>query len=158
MTTAPQENRGGFRPDAGQNNTGVSAVGGNGSADGVPNINYTGFAYGENKAINEKINSGLPMGSTSTTQTGASNMDFNTLLSDTDNPSEPITAGASVGPGPGREVLPKSLTGDVRDAENAQIVAKYIPMLMEAAKIPDAPDSYKRFVNNLIEQLPQGQM
>ena len=158
MTTAPQDNRGGYQVNAPQNNTGVSAVGGAGSADGVPNINYTGFAYGENKAINEKINSGLPMGSPSTTQAGVSGMDFNTLLSNSDNPSEPVTAGAPVGPGPGREVLPKSLTGDARDTENTQIVAKYIPMLMEAAKIPDAPDSYKRFVNNLIEQLPQGQM
>jgi hypothetical protein len=158
VTTAPQDNRGGYQVNAPQNNTGVSAVGGAGSADGVPNINYTGFAYGENKAINEKINSGLTMGSPSTTKTGASTMDFNTLLSDTDNPMEPVTAGASVGSGPGPEVLPKSITGDARDAENALVVAKYIPMLMEAAKIPDAPDSYKRFVNNLIEQLPQGQM
>ena len=158
MTTAPQENRGGFRPTAGQNGTGVSATGGNGSADGVPNTNYTGFAYGENKAINANINSGLAMGSPTTTQVGAAGMDFNTLLSDTDNPEEPVTAGASVGSGPGREVLPKSLTGDVRDRENAAIVAKYIPMLVEAAKIPDAPDSYKRFINSLIAELPQGQM
>ena len=92
------------------------------------------------------------------TQTSGAGMDFNTLLSDTDNPSEPITAGASVGSGPGPEVLPKSITGDQRDQENAMIVAKYIPLLMEATKIPDAPDSYKRFVNTLIEQLPQGQM
>ncbi len=158
MTTAPQENRGGYRPDAGQNGVGVSAVGGNGSADGVPNTNYTGFAYGENKAINANINSGLPMGQQSTTQMSGAGMDFNTLLSDTDNPAEPITAGATVGPGPGREALPNSITGDARDQENAMIVAKYIPMLVEATKIPDAPDSYKRFVNNLIEQLPQGQM
>lgn len=158
MTTAPQENRGGYRPDAGQNGVGVSAVGGNGSADGVPNTNYTGFAYGENKRINSTISSGLPMGQPSMTQTSGAGMDFNTLLSDTDNPSEPITAGASVGSGPGPEVLPKSITGDQRDQENAMIVAKYIPLLMEATKIPDAPDSYKRFVNTLIEQLPQGQM
>jgi hypothetical protein len=158
MTTAPQEQRGGFRPDAGQNNVGVSAVGGNGSADGVPNTNYTGFDYGKNKEINATINSGLTMGQPSTVNTSGAGMDFNTLLSETDNPSELITAGATVGPGPGREALPKSITGDVRDQENAMIVAKYIPALLEAAKIPDAPDSYKRFVNNLIEQLPQGPM
>jgi hypothetical protein len=158
VTTAPQENRGGFRPDAGQNNVGVSATGGNGSADGVPNTNYTGFAYGENKKINSTISSGLPMGQPSMTGTSGAGMDFNTLLSETDNPAEPITAGATVGAGPGREVLPKSLTGDIRDQENAQIVAKYIPMLVEATKIPDAPDSYKRFVNSLIDQLPQGPM
>jgi hypothetical protein len=49
MTTAPQDNRGGNRPLAPQNNVGVNGLGGNGSADGVPNIDYTGFAYGQNK-------------------------------------------------------------------------------------------------------------
>jgi hypothetical protein len=83
---------------------------------------------------------------------------INTLFSDTDNPDEPITAGASVGPGPGPEVLPRGITGDVRDQENLQIISKYIPALVDASRIPGAPDSYKRFVNSLLEQMPQGQM
>lgn len=52
---------GGNRPTAPQNNTGVSATGGAGSKDGVPNINYTGFAYGQNQATNEQA-SAAPMG------------------------------------------------------------------------------------------------
>ena len=58
---------GGNRPLAPQNNTGVSGVGGAGSKDGVPNIDYTGFAYGQNKATNEQA-SAMRMGTPSVTQ------------------------------------------------------------------------------------------
>lgn len=150
MTTAPQENRGGFRPTAPQNNpANVSATGGAGQAGTQAPKYISGLPYGEGQATMQQQMSAPMAGPTK---------EFNTLLSETDNPSEPVTAGASVGAGPGPEVLPKSITGDQRDQENAMIVAKYIPLLMEATKIPDAPDSYKRFVNTLIEQLPQGQM
>jgi len=152
------ENRGGLRPTASQNNpANVSATGGAGQSGTQAAKYIPGLPYGQGQETMQQQMS-APMAGATSPQMPAPNMNFNTLLSETDNPLEPITAGASIGPGPGREVLPKSLTGDNRDAENAQIVAKYIPMLMEAAKIPDAPDSYKRFVNNLIEQLPQGQM
>lgn len=150
MTTAPQENRGGFRPTAPQNNpANVSATGGAGQSGTQAPKYIPGLPYGEGQATMQQQMS-APMAGPSP--------DFNTLLSETDNPAEPITAGASVGAGPGPEVLPKSVTGDIRSQENAQVVAKYIPMLIEAAKIPDAPDSYKRFVNSLIDQLPQGPM
>jgi len=43
------ENRGGFRPTAPQNNpANVSGTGGNGQSG-----DYTGFAYGQNKALND---------------------------------------------------------------------------------------------------------
>lgn len=150
MTTAPQENRGGFRPTAPQNNpANVSATGGAGQSGTQAPKYISGLPYGEGQATMQQQMAAPMAGPT---------QDFNTLLSDTDNPLEPVTAGVSVGSGPGPEVLPKSISGDARTQENAQVVAKYIPMLMEAAKIPDAPDSYKRFVNSLIEQLPQGPM
>ena len=150
MTTAPQENRGGFRPTAPQNNPeNVSATGGAGQTGTQAPKYISGLPYGEGQATMQQQMAAPMAGPTK---------EFNTLLSETDNPSEPVTAGASVGAGPGPEILPKSITGDQRDQENAMIVAKYIPLLMEATKIPDAPDSYKRFVNTLIEQLPQGQM
>lgn len=160
---AGNENSGGFRPTASQNNpANVSATGGAGQSGTQPARYISGLPYGEGQATMQQ-QMAAPMAKASTPAPASiesmiSSGNFNTLLSDTDNPEEPITAGASVGPGPGPEVLPKSLTGDVRDKENIQIVAKYIPVLLEAAKIPDAPDSYKRFVNSLIEQLPQGQI
>jgi hypothetical protein len=109
VTTAPQENRGGYRPDAGQNNLGVSATGGNGSADGVPNINYTGFAYGQNQAINQAANSGLPMGQQSAIPAGAANInlpEITPITAPSENPDRPITYGMPFGDGAGPEVNP----------------------------------------------------
>jgi hypothetical protein len=54
MTTAPQENRGGYRPKAAQNNqVNVKPMGGNGQS-GRMNLDYSGLPYGQNKAINEQ--------------------------------------------------------------------------------------------------------
>ena len=106
MTTAPQENRGGFRPDAGQNNFGVSGNGGNGSADGVPNINYTGFAYGENKVVNDAANSGLAMGQQSPTPAGMPLPSVTPITAPSETPDRPITYGMPFGDGAGSEVNP----------------------------------------------------
>ena len=49
---AETENRGGMRPTAPQNNpANVNGLGGNGQSG---NIDYTGFGYGMNKAVNEQ--------------------------------------------------------------------------------------------------------
>ncbi len=109
MTTAPQDPRGGYRPTAGQNNTGVSATGGNGSADGVPNINYTGFAYGQNQEINQAANSGLPMGQQSATPAGMADINLpaiTPITAPSETPDRPITYGMPFGDGAGPEVNP----------------------------------------------------
>lgn len=155
---AGNENSGGMRPTAPQNNTGVSATGGAGSADGVPNTRYSGFNYGENSEINSSITSGMAMGTPNQTSamsdliTSGSGNPLNTFFSDTDNPEEPITAGAPIGDGPGIEALPRNLSNDSRVIENRAIVEKYLPILLEGAKIPDAPQTYKQFLNFLMEQ------
>lgn len=106
MTTAPQDPRGGYRPTAGQNNLGVSATGGNGSADGVPNIDYTGFAYGQNQAVNQAANSGLPMGQQSAIPSGMSLPKITPITAPSENPDRPITYGMPFGEGAGPEVNP----------------------------------------------------
>jgi len=74
------------------------------------------------------------------------------LLDPTNNPSEPVTAGVDMGPGPGSEILPKNISADTRLDENKMVVQKYLPTLLQAANLPDTPDSYKRFINYLLEQ------
>ena len=108
MTTAPQDPRGGYRASAPQNNTGVSATGGAGSADGVPNINYTGFAYGQNSAVNDAANSGLAMGQqTPTPVAGGFNLpEVMPITAPSLNPERPITYGMPFGDGAGPEVNP----------------------------------------------------
>ena len=155
---------GGDRPDAPQNNpANISATGGAGQSGQqpvryIPDMKSLGSTGVETMAQQTAAPLAATPKSAPMNLTGAMGGGINTLFSDTDNPDEPITAGASVGPGPGPEVLPKGITGDVRDQENLQIIAKYIPALVDASRIPGAPDSYKRFVNSLLEQMPQGQM
>ena len=49
----PKDNRGGDRPTAPQNNPmNINPMGGNGQSG--MNTDYTGFAYGQNKAVNEQ--------------------------------------------------------------------------------------------------------
>lgn len=107
---AGNENSGGFRPTAPQNNTGVSATGGAGSADGVPNLNYSGFAYGQNKAINEQQGAGLPMGQPSAPQAALPQITPITAPSET--PERDVYYGMPFGPGPGPEAvsLPQGLS------------------------------------------------
>ena len=109
MTTAPQDPRGGYQVNAPQNNTGVSGTGGAGSADGVPNIDYAGFAYGQNKAVNDAANSGLAMGQQSPTPSGMSGIslpEVTPITAPSGNPDRPITYGMPFGDGAGSEVNP----------------------------------------------------
>ena len=151
------ENRGGMRPTAPQNNpANVSGTGGAGQSG-----NYTGFAYGENSKINQNriegnqavdsVKASTPSVSQSPYE-GINLPQLGTLFDPTTRPDEPITAGVDGNtPGPGSEVLPKNLVNNTRIDENAKIAAQYLPDLAFAARSPDAPDSFKRFVNYLIE-------
>jgi hypothetical protein len=101
---AGNENSGGFRPTAPQNNTGVSATGGAGSADGVPNISYTGMGYGENKAVNDAMDSGLAMGAQG--QPMRSLPQVTPITAPSETPERGITYGMPFGDGAGREAVP----------------------------------------------------
>ena len=145
---------GGMRPGAPQNNpANVSGTGGAGQSG-----NYTGFAYGQNQAVNQqRVQGNQAVASTQTPAPSGNPYDgldmpqLGTLFDPTTRPNEPITAGVDFGPGPGSEVLPKSLRSNTTNDENAKIVSQYLPDLAFAARSPDAPDSFKRFVNYLIE-------
>lgn len=134
----------------------VSGTGGAGQSG-----DYTGFAYGQNGALNNsRIEGNAAVASTkaagvTTSQApyeGINMPQLETLFDPTGRPGEPITAGVDGNtPGPGSEVLPKNIMNNTRVDENAKIAAQYLPDLAVAAKSPDAPDSFKRFVNYLIE-------
>ena len=133
----------------------VSGTGGAGQSG-----NYTGFAYGQNQELNQsRIEGNDAVASTkaagvTTSQgpyEGANMPQLGTFMDPTSNPSEPITAGVDFGPGPGSEALPVGYGNNTRPLENAQIVKQYLPDLALAAQSGDAPDSFKRFVNYLIE-------
>jgi hypothetical protein len=150
------ENRGGMRPTAPQNNpANVSGTGGAGQSG-----NYTGFAYGQNQAVNnQRVEGNQAMASAqaatpsapSSPYEGINMPQLGTLFDPTTRPDEPITAGVDFGPGPGSEALSRSVVANTRIDENAKIAQQYLPDLAMAARSPNAPDSFKRFVNYLIE-------
>ena len=121
---AGNQNSGGIRPTAPQNNTGVSATGGNGSKDGVPNIDYTGFAYGQNQATNQQMAS-APMGTPTPTAPSIGEMNLppvKPITAPSDNPNRPITYGMSFGEGAGPEVNPLPVAIPYENDPSAQII------------------------------------
>lgn len=106
---AENENRGGNRPTAAQNNpANINGLGGNGQSG--MNTDYTGFAYGMNKAINEQRQA-APIKPTDgnarlVEAAPAANLPPVTPLdAPTQRPNQPVTAGAALGPGGGEEIL-----------------------------------------------------
>lgn len=147
---------GGNRPGAPQNNpANVSGTGGAGQSG-----NYTGFAYGQNKAINQdrvagnqavkSINATVP--AEETPYGGINFPPLGTLFDPDTNPMEPMTTGVEGFRGAGPEVLPKDFQNNTRPDENAMLAKQYLPDLVIAAQSKDAPDSFKRFVNYLMAQ------
>jgi hypothetical protein len=148
---AGNSNSGGYRPTAPQNNTGVSATGGAGSKNGQPNRYISGGAYGQGQALMQQ-QQGAPM-SAGPAPVAAPLPLENQLMQPTNNPMEPITAGVDFGPGPGSEALPKGISAETRGIDNADIIKKYFPALVKATQLPEAPDSYKRFISYLSGQI-----
>lgn len=147
---------GGYRPTAPQNNTGVSGVGGAGSKDGQPNRYMSGGKYGEGKAMMQQQQgasmSQAPTGTTGQPAPERSLPKLDTLLDNIGGKYSDITDGTSVGSPIGPDALPKNISANTRPDENMAITKRYLPDLVQAASFPDAPDSFKRFVNYLAGQ------
>lgn len=98
---------GGFRPDAPQNNNGISATGGNGKSGKQPIRVAPGGLYGtRNQAVTQQ--QGAPMAAAQpTVQNGQPSMPAPTapqkplvpLFAPTQRPHEPVTTGSKGGPG-----------------------------------------------------------
>jgi len=149
---AGNQNSGGMRPTAPQNNpANVSATGGNGQS-GQAKPGYTGFAYGQNGALDAQAGAakmqGAPAAAPAPKVSGPSLMDM-AALHESQPSGVPITDGVDFGPGRGSDALPKNLNPDRRVIENADLIARYLPDLINATRVQNAPDSYKRFINKL---------
>jgi hypothetical protein len=166
--------RGGFRPSAPQNNpASVSATGGNGQSGKyvaekvakATQLRPSGFPQGENKALAEQMSAGGNVASTASAANPASQAPAPAMggIADmmsaarpiTSEPEQylPITDGVDFGPGRGSEVMPPSLQQDNRQIENVDLIRRYMPDLLNAARMPGAPDSYKRMINSLMREI-----
>lgn len=151
---AGNENSGGNRPTAPQNNTGVSATGGAGSKDGQPNMYIPDMkSLGSTGVETMAQQGGAKLAKAESVPTGMGMQGIRTLLDDTQRPMEPQSTGVDFGRGAGESILPASLRGDQRQIENKAIVAKYMPSLVAAGQDPDAPDSYKQFLSYIIKEM-----
>lgn len=150
---AGNENSGGLRPTAPQNNTGVSATGGAGSKDGQPKMYIPDMKSLGSTGVETMAQQG---GAKLAKTEGTPALDFGairTLLDDTQNPMEPQSTGVNFGRGAGESVLPASLRSDERLIENKAIINKYGSALLAAGQDPSAPDSYKQFLNYIIKEM-----
>lgn len=150
------ENRGGANGGPQYNPANVSGTGGAGQSG-----NYTGFAYGQNKAINQDRVAGnqavksIKATEPSTPEERYGGMNFpqlGTLFDPDTNPMEPMTTGVEGFRGAGPEALPQGFQNNTRPDENLALAQQYLPDLVIAAQSKDAPDSFKRFVNYLMAQ------
>lgn len=140
--------RGGYRPTAPQNNpNNINPMGG----DGQSGREYSGFAYGENKAINEQ-QAGAPMekvASPSFTPTNpVRNLPQATpLTAPSQRPDEPVTTGVPIGPGAGPEALTLPSNQDT-DEDRARLLS-YLPALEVAAQSPNSSQAFRNYVRLL---------
>ena len=146
---AGNENSGGMRPTAPQNNpANISATGGNGQSG----RDYTGFAYGENQALSQQ-QSGAPMAQapspvSSPSPSMASNLPQATsITAPTERPEEPVTTGITMGPGAGPEALTLPGAGDT--SEDMQRLISYLPALEVAASSPNSSQAFRNYVRVL---------
>lgn len=65
----------------------------------------------------------------------------------------PISDGIDFGRGRGSEALPPRFNKDTRQIENVELIKRYLPDMMNAARMQNAPDSFKRMVNALMKQV-----
>lgn len=139
------ENRGGPRPTAPQNNpANVNGLGGNGQSG---NINYTGFKYGMNQAVNQQRQS-APISTPRPTARPpriSSNQPVVGITEPTMYPDEPMGTPPMSGMG---DVLPEP--GQMLPGEgDSQLIRSYLPAMEFWASMPDTPQSTKDYVRYL---------
>lgn len=106
---AGNENSGGFRPTAPQNNPmNISATGGNGQSGTQPALYMSGLAYGQGQARMEQQTAAPMAGNPVASAAPAPQPQLPKLMGLTDpstDTTNPITYGVDSGPGAGSEVL-----------------------------------------------------
>jgi hypothetical protein len=139
---------GGNRPTAPQNNpANVKGLGGNGQSG-----RYSGFAYGENKALAEQ-QSAAPIKPSPSFNAGSARMGeeasmrkITPLTAETELPDQPATDGVPIGPG--ANSIPGLPSGPTEDPDIAMI-RDYYPMLEFWASQPGTSQSTKDYVQYL---------
>jgi len=152
--------RGGMRPTAPQNNPmNVNGRGGNGQSGTQAAKYVSGLPYGEGQALMQTQQaaplaaapsieqSSMPSGLAS----AAASQPVVGLNEPSARPNEPVTAGASMGAGPGMEALgpsPDQTFNKQLQADNQRLV-QYLPSLEQMANDPSASNTFRNFIQYL---------
>jgi hypothetical protein len=151
------ENRGGPNGGPQYNPANISAAGGAGQSGKQPSRYISGMPYGQGQQLMQQQKSAPmsapKMGAVSRGEYSEPMSKLRTLLDDTTNPLEPQSTGINFGRGADSSIMPQNLVSDSRPLENQEIVKKYLPAFANAAKSPNAPDSFKGFVNYLVGKI-----
>jgi hypothetical protein len=138
------ENRGGMRPTAPQNNpANVSATGGAGQSG-----DYKGFAYGQNKALNEQRVEGNKAARTAAPETPATPVPqlpaVTPLTAETELPEQDVRFGSTPET---RMMLGTPAQQEI--APDMEQLRSFFPLMEVWANQPDTPQSTKEYMNYL---------
>jgi hypothetical protein len=137
--------KGGYRPTAPQNNpANVNLAGGNGQSG-----NYSGFAYGQNKALNES----RMQGNAAVQSISASNAPA-PAPTPPPSPLTPITEASTL---PTQDVMnglsplgqPNNISGTPNSDDTTMDKARlrtYLPALEHAASLPTSSEAFRNYV------------
>jgi hypothetical protein len=155
------ETRGGMRPNAPQNNFGISATGGSGSAQGQPVSTVGGFPnYGDGKDFQDIQSSAKMNKSGVNIPTGGAQSAIPSPLSDivpldapTQYPDEPVSAGVDSGPGAGSSARTAPMMLAAQNDEDAAKLAALLPIYARIAESPQATNAtrnYYRYLRSIV--------
>jgi hypothetical protein len=155
MTTAA-ENRGGANGGPQYNPANISATGGAGGKGtqapkyipGMKSLGSTGVETMAQQGGAALAGNPVPPVQTPTNPM-ESMMSGITALDAESMDDLPISDGVDTGRGRGSSALPARLTSPINQDENIALIKRYLPDLMNATRLPGAPDSYKQFINYL---------
>jgi hypothetical protein len=145
---AGNQNSGGFRPSAPQNNpANISATGGNGQSGRAtqPAQYISGMPYGQGQATMQQ-QKGAPMAASYVPPTGGM-QNVVPLTEPSQRPNEPVTQGSPLGAGAGPEAIvqPPQPPSD----PDMQMIKDYFPAMELWASQPDSSQGTKDYVNYL---------
>lgn len=151
------ENRGGDNGGPQNNPANISPLGGDGQSGQakmyIPDMKSLGSTGVETMAQQNAASLSKAEVTPSGDMGSGLGMQLRGLFDDTQRTNEYISDGVDGTRGAGSSALPPSLASDQRPIENTALVQKYLPALMNAGRSVDAPDSYKKFLSYLMDQM-----
>lgn len=147
---AGNQNSGGYRPTAPQNNpANISATGGAGQSGTQAARYIPGLPYGQGQATMAQ-QSGAPMAGQAPTPAAPPMVGPVTPITEpSSRPNEPVTSGAAVGPGPGTEALTMPGQLQAPNDPDLDMVRQYFPVIEMWAQQVDTSQGTKDYVNYL---------